>query len=154
MAGSYERSGKPKLPDWWTRLAFPLLESDDVDFGDVAAKASEFVGRQSAWKRDAISKFKSGVAVTRELANGISHALGIPQPFFEARSPGEAAAIMAVMRITPPTTTNPDQLGKAEAAAQGAEAVAKELFDQIAPVQSAHEGRTGSRRTGRPARRR
>ena len=93
MSGTYERAGKPKLPKWWTDIVWPIIDGKDIDRAELAKKASEHMGRKSPWKSDAISKFRSGVAVTRELANGISKALGEPQPYFEARSPAESRAM-------------------------------------------------------------
>jgi hypothetical protein len=140
MPPRYERAGKPKLPTWWTELVFPLLESGDVDLAEIAALASKFAGRRSPWKRDAISKFKSGSARTRELANGISYALNVPCPYYEARSPAEANAFMGIMRLYDASAqTNPDQQVKLLAADQMAERERRSAIDQTLPVPSDDE---------------
>ena len=150
----YERSGKPTLPDWWTRIAFPLLKA--ADYGQVAAKASVYAGRQNPWRGDAISKFVSGTARTRELANGISRALGIPQPFFTARSEKEAIAISAVMEASEASELNPEQRARLEVLDQVADSERRSAIDQTLPIQSADddERRTGRRRTRRTTRQR
>ena len=85
----YERAGQSDIPDWWMDLATERIKS--ANNADVAAAASSHAGRTSAWTGDAISKFfLYGTGRTRELTNGISHALGIPPPFFTARSAEEA----------------------------------------------------------------
>lgn len=154
MAHTYERSGKPKLPGWWTERVFPILERSDVDFGELAAKASRFAGRASPWKRDAISKFKNGVAQTRELANGISLALGVPPPYFEARSEKEAKAIQALLEATGPSAITADQQGKLVVLDQASEAERRSAIDQTRGVPSNNEGTPRRGGIGRTARRR
>jgi hypothetical protein len=153
MSHTYERSGKPKLPAWWVAVVFPLLEK--VDHAVIANLASQYAGRKSPWKRDAISKFKSGAARTRELANGISLALGVPQPYFEARSAKESQAIAAVMELSgTPSEITPEQRGKLAALDQAAEAARVSTVDQSKPVLSDDEGTHRRRRTRRSTGRR
>ena len=140
MGGTYERTGKPTLPKWWTDVVFPILEKPGVDYTDLAKRASIFAGRTSPWKRDAISKFKSGAARTRELANGISLALGIPQPYFEARSPKESKAIAAVMLAAEGPQTTPDQDAKIALLNQISDEERRSASDQTRPVPSRDEG--------------
>lgn len=138
MGHTYERSGKPNLPDWWTKLAFPKFE--EVDYAELAAKASKYAGRTSPWKRDAITKFKTGAARTRELANGISLALGIPQPYFEARSEKESQAISAVMELgNPPSDVSRDRDAKLAALDVAADREKRAAIDQTRRVPSDDE---------------
>ncbi len=88
VTAKYERAGKPVLPKWWTDKIWPLL--DNENYRQLADRASTAAGRESAWGGDAITKFRQGSAVTRELANAISQVLGVAQPFWEARSEKEA----------------------------------------------------------------
>lgn len=151
MGRTYERSGKPNLPRWWTDLVFPKLEQ--VDYAELAAAASAFAGRASPWKRDAITKFKTGAARTRELANGISLALGIPQPYFEARSEKESQAMRAVMELgNPPSEVSKDQDAKLAALDVAGDRERRAAIDQTRRVPSADEGtsrRGRARRTTR-----
>lgn len=148
----YERTGKPQLPSWWTDMAWPRLK--DANYGEVAAKASIVAGRESPWRGDSITKFVQGTARTRELANGISRALGIPQPFFTARSEREARALQAVMETTEPLISS-EQEAKLHALDQAAEAERRAAIDQTAPVHSADDkGRVAGRRTRRATRQR
>ena len=144
----YERAGKPKLPQWWTDLAFPALQ--DADYGEVAEKASKYAGRKSPWKRDAISKFVSGVARTRELANGISHALGIAQPFFTARSEQESKAIKNLMEAFGPTLT-PDQQSRLQVLDELGDEDEMSAIDQTHDVESIDDDKRGPG-GGRPRR--
>lgn len=88
VTAKYERSGKPTLPKWWTEIVWPLLEQEN--YRKLAARASEIAGRESPWGGDAITKFRQGSAVTRELTNAISAALGVAIPFWEAETETEA----------------------------------------------------------------
>ncbi len=152
MARSPERLGKPTLPKWWTEIVFPLLENPDVDYGVLAEKASIFASRTSPWKRDAISKFKSGAARTRELANGISMALGVPQPYFEARSPKESEAISALMLAVGGTPTTPDQDAKIALLNDVGDKERAAASDQTRRVPSRDEGTSRRGRTRRSTR--
>jgi hypothetical protein len=155
MGAGYERSGKHDLPKWWTDLAWPALEK--AKYGDVAVKASAHAGRKSAWDSSAITKFKLGTAGrTRELANGISYALGIPQPFFTARSEEEAKSMTGIMRAFDSTVnvTN-GQAGRLKALDALEDAERRSALDQTDHVTSADDERAaGRRRTGRTPRRR
>lgn len=152
MSGTYERTGKPQLPKWWTDVVFPLLEKSGVDYGELAEKASIFAGRTSHWKRDAISKFKSGAARTRELANGISMALGVPQPYFEARSQDESKAISALMVAVGGVQTTPDQDAKIALLNQAADKERAAVSDQTREVSSRDEGTSRRGRARRATR--
>lgn len=155
MARTYERAGKPSLPKWWTDVVFPRLKDKDVDYGEIAAKASIYANRKSAWKRDAISKFVSGSARTRELANGISLALGVDQPYFTARSAKESCAIKAVMDAVEGPTVNPEQQARLIALDQAGEGERKSAIDQSQAILSQDdEGTSGRGRVGRTTRRR
>lgn len=85
-----ERKSRVQVPLWWLEIALPKLDSPDTNLADVARVASDHAGRKKAWDSSAISKFKTGEGRTVALTNGISHALGIEQPFFTA--PTEIAA--------------------------------------------------------------
>lgn len=124
---------------------------EEADNKTVAAKASIHAGRSSPWGGDAISKFISGSARTRELANGISFALGIPQPFFTARSEKEAIAMAAVMEAFGPTELNPDQRAKLQALDELGEAERRAAIDQTVPVHSADDERRNGRGRARRA---
>lgn len=146
-----ERLGKAKLPGWWTDLAFPKLEA--AKYADVAKRASILAGRKSAWTPSAISRFVSGEATTRELANAISSVFEIPQPYFEARSAAESKAIKGIMDMNP-AEPNPEQEAKLRALDQAGEVERRFAIDQTDPLQSKDERTSGRRRAGRITRRR
>jgi hypothetical protein len=157
---AYERSGRPDLPGWWTSIVFSLLrkqedrEGNHMDFAAVARIASEYAGRRSAWKGDAISKFISGAARTRELANGISHALGVAQPFFTARSENEAKAIEALMASSGSVAISPIQSGRMQAADEAVMQDRALRNDQTDLVVSEDERAAKHRRSRRTSRER
>jgi hypothetical protein len=147
----YERQGRPDLPKWWTDLAFPLIRAGDNK--QIAARASIYAGRKKAWGGDAISKFVSGVARTRELANGISRALGVPQPFFEARTAKESEAISAVMELAASTGPTPEQQRRLMLLDQLKDEEQRSANGQTERVSSKNEARGhGRRRAGRATR--
>jgi hypothetical protein len=150
----YERKGKPQLPDWWTDLAFPLL--DKASYKSIATHASAHACRESPWTASAISKFVSGAARTRELANGISYALGIPQPFFTARSEKEAKALTAVMEASEPLLSEEQRARLRELDLFGTDAApALPEADQTPEIQFRDdEGKTRRGRTRRAAHKR
>lgn len=92
-----ERSGRAKIPQWWLDKVLPMLNDRSIRLADVAEAASRHAGRKSAWGRDAISKFATGIGQTVELANGISAALHVPQPFFTAPSETAASAMALIV---------------------------------------------------------
>lgn len=93
----YERSGKTQVPQWWLDKVIPILDRTTMTNDEIARRASEYIGRASPWKGDAISKFKEGQVRTIELTNGISAALQVPPPFFTA--PTEEAAIQMTLVV-------------------------------------------------------
>ena len=93
-----ERMSKLDPPRWWLDKALPLLRSPSVKHADVAREASLHVGRRKHWTPSAISKFIDGTGRTFALANGISAALRIPQPFFVAPSEKVASEMLAVLK--------------------------------------------------------
>lgn len=156
MGASPERT-RHDLPKWWTDLAWPLLEKKETNYADVAAMASKYAGRKSPWGGTAITKFKQGTAGrTRELANAISHALKIPQPYFEARSPKESRAITELMSAFDPTVNmTVGQTTRLEALDSLEDEERRAALDQRDRITSADDERAvGSRRTRRPPRRR
>src|SRR6185436_15504109 len=93
----YERSGKVNPPQWWLDKVLPLLDDPSIKHSDIAQAASRHAGRTSPWKGDAISKFASGTVRTIELANGISAALKVVQPFFTAPTEAAASAMSVIV---------------------------------------------------------
>lgn len=149
MGRGYERTGKPTLPKWWTDLVFPMLEKKENRYEDIAERASEHAGRTSYWDSSSISKFKTGKVQTRELANGISYALGVPFPYFEARTPEEAEAFMAARKLYDAAQPSSERYVKLLTTDELAERERRSALDQSDPVPSNNERST---QRGRPRR--
>lgn len=143
MGASYERLGRPKLPEWWTDLAWRKVDQDERNLTELAKAASRIAGRTNAWGGDAISKMRAGSSVTRELANALSAVLGIPQPYFEARSPAESRAISALMEsrddATVPSTNNPETISRRSRIFSALDNTVDDARGQNDPVESSDE---------------
>lgn len=135
--GTKERIGRAVLPDWWKALVFPKLRADKRSQQEIAEEASKRVGRESDWDKSAISRFLSETAVTRELANALSDMYEQPRPFFEARSPEEANAYLAVQRrFDTRSPATPETISRRSRALSALD----RIVDQTKPVVSKHEG--------------
>lgn len=159
MGRSYERSGKPELPVWWTSVAWKRLDEDGRSYSEIAREASRIAGRESPWGGTAISKLKDGSAVTRELANALSDVLELPRPYFDARSEAEARAMMAAQNLhdslsSTGSAPNPDTISRRSRVASALESAVEDARSQKRDVVWRDEGSPrspGSRRA--PARR-
>ena len=96
MSDSYERMGKPIIPDWWMGQLQEKLRDPELNYAELAREVSGVVGRKNPWGGDAITKFKQGKTRTWEMALGLSHVLGLLPPMFIARTETEAGRMYKV----------------------------------------------------------
>lgn len=123
-----------------------------VELGKLLATQ---VGRASgAWHHSAVSNFINGERYTREMAEAFSRLYNLPRFEFLLRAATLADAwkyeAMAGDRTF---TANPDPTPRVSEVDQRAAALMESAEDQIASVESAHEGTNRGRRARRSARR-
>ena len=85
----YDSSYQP--PDWWMKAFRKVVDAQT--HAVIAASASAAMKRTHPWDASRITKFAQGKNRTLQLTWGISRALGIPQPIFEAGDEREARAL-------------------------------------------------------------
>jgi hypothetical protein len=115
---------------------------DNANYKQLAAQASTAAGRRSPWKGDAITKFRQGSAVTRELANALSTVLGVAIPFWEAVSEKEALEFEVVRSRNAQVTDGqptPDKGIKRARVVEALEQAVSATTDQTRPVASKDE---------------
>jgi hypothetical protein len=105
-SSSSARSGRAKdydpgyePPTWWLDAFFERVETRSQ--AEWARLASEAVSREPAWDASRIAKYKKADnnGRTLRLCIGLSHAMGITPPVFEAADQHEAAALMACIAL-------------------------------------------------------
>jgi len=150
----YERSGNPEIPDWWWKIARPILENEQTNRTLVAAVASRYGRRESPWGVSAITKFLNDddpKGRTVAFTNALSLALSIPRPFYTAPTEAAAREMALLEEQGKPANPEPSAKGTGKLAALDAIAAHEErgAIGQRERVSSKDEG---ADRSGRPRR--
>ncbi len=134
-------------PAWWIEKVRDLVEKMDVSLGDLGRDLADAVGREEAWDHSSVSRFLTEKNMTAPMADAFALLLGIPRPFYEARTLDEAFALQSVAKRYDSAAVNPEQTRRLAVADQVVESEVELVRDRTRPVKSDNEG-TGRRGRG------
>lgn len=154
-----ERKARAKganLPPWFLSKVREIVderkESLSESLGELGELLAEAVGRPDAWDHSAVSRFLNEEVTTVPMAEAFAVLLGIPRPFYTARSFDEGLALQQVSRRYDTRGPTPDQARRLATADQVLESAEEDARDQTRGVRSKDEGASRRGRTGRAAR--
>lgn len=148
--GKGERGDSIDIQSWWMDLVNEMVDKRPEKLVEIGARVAELVGRKAAWDHGAVRRFLDNEVTTREMAIGFSRFLGIPQPYYDARTPAEAFDLQRVHdRYSQPSESNPDKVRKLSVLDQAADVAEEEIDRHMERVESPDDERTSGRRRAR-----
>jgi adenylate kinase family enzyme len=146
------RANGVDLPEWWLEKVRELVDERNESMVQLGKALADVVGRHEPWSHSIVSRFLRNRNTTIDMAEAFVALLGIPRPFFVARSMDEALSYEQVSRRYGAPRLNPEQQRRLATVDQVVEAAQEEADDQTRKVSSKDERAPRSGRSGRAAR--
>jgi hypothetical protein len=139
------------LPEWWLVRVRELVDERGENMTQIGIALAAQIGRDEIWDHSAVSRFLNNKVTTQPMAEAFAQLLGLPRPFYLARTLDEAIALQAVaLRYDPKPASS--RLSAVDQVAETLEAEARDQSRGVASVdeRSGRRGRAGRAHRSRP----